>query len=57
MPIKAIEEDDRILDETQIKTDSYASGTGVRQPVLEAGTIPLIRMGLLLCMRRNDVDS
>lgn len=46
MPIKAMEEDDRILDETKIKTDSYASGTGVRQPLLEAGTIPLIRVGL-----------
>lgn len=46
MPIKAIEEDDRILDETKIKTDSSVSGTGVRQPVLEIGTISVIRVGL-----------
>ena len=35
-PIKAIKEDDRILDEIRIRTDSCMSGTGWTEPFLEA---------------------
>lgn len=35
-PLRAIKEDDRILDEIRIKTDSCMSGTGWTQPFLEA---------------------
>lgn len=46
MPIEAMKENDRILDEMKIKTDSYVSGAGLRQPVLKARTIAVIRVGL-----------
>lgn len=46
MPIKVMKENDRILDEMKIKTDSYVSGTGLRQPGLKAGTIAVLRVGL-----------
>lgn len=39
-PMKAIKEDDRILDEIRSRTDSHVTGTGLTQAVLEAGHRP-----------------
>lgn len=38
--MKAVKDNDRILDEIRIRSDSYVSGTGLTQPFLEAEDKP-----------------